>query len=372
MVTSIDCPHFHVDNLSLSYGELRVVDKLSFSLEEGEIGCLLGPSGCGKSSVLRAIAGFLPPDNGEIWLNQSKLSSPTAMTPTEQRNMGMVYQDYALFPHINVSKNIAFGIRHLPKAEQQQRVEELLSLVQLADKANAFPQDISGGQQQRVALARAMAPKPNLILLDEAFSGLDAELAQILCERVRHILKQTNSTALLVTHNQEEAFRFADKIGLIHNHQLQQWGTAQQLYQTPKNAMVASFIGQGAFLKAQRQQHQLLTAFGAVNIPESLTETQQQLLHTQLQTGDHIELFIRPEDIIVSSITSSITSPAIATCNQDASLSIIERKFLGRHQLLSVQASNGEIIECTIEANILSDTDANIQLQLQPKQFNIF
>jgi len=241
-------PLLELHNISYAYKDHVVVAGLSFQLERGTIGCLLGPSGCGKTTVLRCIAGFEYVSGGEIRLDGATVSSPGTHLLTEQRQIGMVFQDYALFPHLTVADNVGFGLRGASKEEQRARVAELLGIVGLAGQAKKFPHELSGGQQQRVALARALAPKPRLLLLDEPFSNLDVDLRERLALEVRDILKAQGITAILVTHDQNEAFAIADEIGVMHEGRIQQWDTSYNLYHRPVNRFVADFVGQGVFL----------------------------------------------------------------------------------------------------------------------------
>ena len=204
-----------VTGVEQSYGVRRVLKSISFSLQTGEIGCLLGASGCGKTTMLRCIAGFEPIDAGSIDLKGITIADARISMPAEKRRIGMVFQDYALFPHINIAANVGFGLRRMDKPQRDRRVAELLDTIGLAPAANRFPHELSGGQQQRVALARALAPRPDLLLLDEPFSNLDVELRERLGAEVRDTLKQQNTTAILVTHDQNEAFSIADSVGLM-------------------------------------------------------------------------------------------------------------------------------------------------------------
>jgi len=241
-------PALQVEQLDQSYGNHAVVRELSFTLPRGAIGCLLGQSGCGKTTVLRCIAGFEPVQGGRILIDGAVVSAPGKSVPPEKRRVGMVFQDYALFPHLTVAANIAFGLR---ADGRDARVRELAELVGLSASLQKFPHEISGGQQQRVALARALAPNPALLLLDEPFSNLDVELRERLSLELRDIIKASGATAVLVTHDQHEAFAIADEIGVLHEGRIQQWDGPYNLYHRPANRFVADFVGQGVFMPAR-------------------------------------------------------------------------------------------------------------------------
>ena len=226
------------------------VQGVTLSLKAGDIGVLIGPSGCGKTTLLRAVAGLEPVTGGEIRLTKSVVSSAALSVPPELRRIGMVFQDYALFPHLSVGRNVAFGIHQLPRAEQAARVAEVLKLVGLEGSEHRYPHELSGGQQQRVALARALAPRPQLMLLDEPFSNLDVDLRERLAHEVRGILKAAGATALFVTHDQFEAFAIGDVIGVMNEGHLHQWDDAYTLYHRPATRFVADFIGHGVFAPA--------------------------------------------------------------------------------------------------------------------------
>jgi iron(III) transport system ATP-binding protein len=246
-----------VQNLHVSYASraTEAVAGVSFGLHAGEIGVLIGPSGCGKTTLLRAVAGLERASAGSVLLSKTIVSSETIHLAPESRRIGMVFQDYALFPHMDVAHNVAFGINHLPKDQRMARVAEVLALVDLPEVAKRYPHELSGGQQQRVALARALAPKPQLLLLDEPFSNLDVDLRERLAHELRAILKKANATALFVTHDQLEAFAIGDLIGVMHEGKLHQWADAYTLYHRPATRFVADFIGHGVFSKAQVALH---------------------------------------------------------------------------------------------------------------------
>ncbi|HEY8554457.1 MAG TPA: ABC transporter ATP-binding protein [Burkholderiales bacterium] len=281
-------PLLEVEHLQHAYGDLVVVADLSFRLERGAIGCLLGPSGCGKTTVLRCIAGFERIRAGAIRLNGITVSSPSRTVPPEERRIGMVFQDYALFPHLSVADNIAFGLHGLPRAERRRRAQELAEMVGLGGVLAKYPHELSGGQQQRVALARALAPRPELLLLDEPFSNLDVDLRERLSLEVREIIKASGATAILVTHDQHEAFAMADEIGIMHEGRLQQWDSAYNLYHRPANRFVADFVGQGVFLPAR--------VLNGRKIEFELGVLEGELHGPALR--ERAEILLRPDDIV--------------------------------------------------------------------------
>ena len=278
-----------------SFANRQIIADLSFTLAEGAIGCLLGPSGCGKTTALRCIAGFEPIRGGEIRIGGETVSRPGWMLAAEKRRVGMVFQDYALFPHLTVADNVGFGLRSEAKSAKQTRVAELLELVGLAGHAAQFPHQLSGGQQQRVALARALAPRPRLILMDEPFSNLDVELRERLSLEVRDILKREAMTALIVTHDQHEAFALADWVGVMHEGRIQQWDTPYRLYHEPANRFVADFVGQGTLLTGEViNDHQVEIELGVLSG------------HAECDVSDctddarsrQVDVLLRPDDIV--------------------------------------------------------------------------
>lgn len=277
-----------INNVSVGYENEIIVKDLSLTLRAGEIGCLLGPSGCGKSTLLKAIAGFEPVRSGSILLSNNIISDKQTTLAPEQRNIGMVFQDVALFPHFTIEQNIAFGLKKLTKDQQTHRVQQLLALIGLSEKLKDYPHQLSGGQQQRVALARALAPRPKLILLDEPFSGLDAKLRDSLVPQVRDILKQENVSAIMVSHDQSEAFAIADRIAIMQSGAIHQWDSAYQIYNHPKTKFVASFVGKNRFLPGQvNSEYTVNTLFGEFKSPTP----------HGYQQGKDIDILIRFDDI---------------------------------------------------------------------------
>lgn len=290
-----------LENLSISYplpkGELVAVSGASLHLQPGEIGCLLGPSGCGKTSLLRAIAGFEPVSAGQIVMHNQVVSSTDRCLAPEHRRIGMVFQEHALFPHLDVAGNVGFGLRNWKPADKRERIHTLLEWVGLSGLGNRAIHELSGGQQQRVALARALAPQPDLLLMDEPFSSLDATLRERLAREVRDILKASGTTALLVTHDQHEAFAMADRIGVMRQGRLLQWDTPLELYHHPADTFVAEFVGEGVFMAGR------MTADGGVRtelgdlLPTVCTYSPTHADQPFPEPGQIVRVLVRPDDI---------------------------------------------------------------------------
>jgi iron(III) transport system ATP-binding protein len=335
----------------VAYGRQEVVKGVSFTLEPGDIGCLLGPSGCGKTSLLRAIAGFEPLRSGEIALRGQRVSAPGFQLPPEARRVGMVFQDFALFPHLTIGDNIAFGLRDLPARERGQRVLELLKLVDMDGLRDVYPHQISGGQQQRVALIRAIAPRPDLLLLDEPFSSLDVELREQLAREVREVLKQGGITAILVTHDQLEAFAMADVIGVMHQGRLAQWDSAYQLYHEPKDRFVADFVGQGVFLQ------------GRV-VGDNLSETPFGVIHGIARgdccsDGESVEILLRPDDVVHDDASDMLAE-------------VVGKAFRGAEYLYTLRLAGGEEILCMVQSHHNHGIGEQIGIRLDVQHLVMF
>lgn len=278
-----------VENLDVSYDEHQILRQVSFTLEPGKIGCMLGPSGCGKTTVLRAIAGFEPALGGRILIDRVEVSSIHYCLAPEKRNIGMVFQDFALFPNLSVAGNIGFGLKSWRKKDQQGRVQELLAMIGMPAYSQAYPHQLSGGQQQRVALARAMAPRPGILLLDEPFSSMDVDLREQLAREVRDILKQENVTAMLVTHDQHEAFAIADEICVMNEGRILQCDSGYNLYHQPVDRFVADFIGQGVIIPARvENQYSVRTELGLI----------KGVAPIESEQGSMVDVLIRPDDVV--------------------------------------------------------------------------
>lgn len=311
-------PLLDVDQLSVRYGNTLVVDRLSFSLAAGEIGCLLGASGCGKTTVLRAIAGFEPLSAGEIRVAGTVFARAGYQMAAHRRGIGMVFQDYALFPHLTVAGNVGFGLEPLADGVRRERVAGLLELVGLAGREAVYPHELSGGQQQRVALARALAPRPRLLLLDEPFSNLDVMLRETLGQEVRQILKRENVAAVLVTHDQREAFAIADQVGVMRGGRIEQWATPYALYHAPATRFVADFVGEGALLTG------VMAADGRIDAGDGID------CHggMALPAGAAVDVLLRPDDVVID--------PAAPLRAE-----VVSRVFRGAEFLYALRLSSG-------------------------------
>ena len=333
----------HLDAVVLGYGGKSVVSELSFALAPGEIGCLLGGSGCGKTTVLRAIAGFEPLQGGRIALNGHWVADANWQLAPERRQIGMVFQDYALFPHMTVANNVGFGLREWSSVDKDRRIDEMLELVGLSDAGKRYPHQLSGGQQQRVALARALAPGPTVLLMDEPFSNLDVELRERLSIDVHNILKETGTTGLLVTHNQQEAFAMADRVGVMVDGQLQQWASPYALYHEPATRHVATFVGDGVFLPA-RVSGQNCVSFELGELC--------RIQPLDVAMDSDVDVLIRPDDI-----QHDDSSPVRAK--------VLERVFRGAAFLYTLELPSGDRVLSLVPSHHNHAVGEMIGIQLE-------
>ncbi|MBF0184549.1 MAG: ABC transporter ATP-binding protein [Magnetococcales bacterium] len=339
-----------LDHLSCRLGEQTVVDHLSLQVKEGELVSLLGPSGCGKTTLLRAIAGFVPASNGSIILDKQIISRPGFVLPPERRQIGLVFQDYALFPHLTVSDNIGFGLRHLSRTERKQRVNDMLELVGLQDLPLRHPHQLSGGQQQRVALARALAPQPRLLLLDEPFSNLDVDLRERLRRDVRDILIRQNMTGILVTHDQHEAFSWGNRAGVLHQGVLQQWGDVFDLYHQPANRFVADFIGEGVLLAGQMVTPAIVQT-GFCTLDGNVAYPYAQ--------GTRVDVLLRPDDVIPDP-----SSPLVGE--------VLLKEFRGSEILYHLGLPDGTRLPALFPARIDLAPGNRVHFCIQPEHLVLF
>jgi iron(III) transport system ATP-binding protein len=328
--------------------ELSAVNDISFELPNNEILALVGPSGCGKTTTLRLIAGLERPDSGSILLNGELVASNSAFVPPEKRGIGMVFQEHALFPHLTVFDNIAFGLRRKTQTEIRFIVGEMLHMVGLLAFSKRYPHELSGGERQRVALARALAPKPILVLMDEPFSSLDADLRTEVREHVRRILKTIQATVIFVTHDQDEALYMGDRLAVLQRGQLEQLGTPQEIFHESNTRFVAEFIGNSDFLKGKVVKNGIQTEIGLIK---------QQV---DLPLSTQVEISLRPDDIDFQ-IDGSGNSL------------IIERFFRGAFNLYRLRLDSGQILHAFTEHTRILPVGARVQTYLNvDHSLNIF
>lgn len=339
-----------INNITVGYDGVAIVKDISLTLKNGEIGCLLGPSGCGKSTLLRAIAGFEPLISGEITMEGNTFSSQSFTLAPEQRQIGMVFQDLALFPHLNIEENIAFGLRGWPSAKTHERVDQLLELVGLSDMKKRYPHSLSGGQQQRIALARAIAPKPKLLLLDEPFSGLDAVLREVLVPEVREILLKEKISALLVTHDQMESFVMADKVAVMNEGQIQQYDTPYTIYHKPENHFVADFVGQGDFLSGIVLDNNCVqSSLGILPIDNN----------HPFNINQAVKILVRPDDLLHDD-------------DSDTQAKIVSKQFRGSHFLYRVKLESQQELFCFASSHHNHAVGENIGIKLDLHHLVVF
>jgi iron(III) transport system ATP-binding protein len=340
----------NVSDIRVDYADESVVRGLSLHVNRGGLGCLLGPSGCGKTTTLRAIAGFEPVTRGEIAIDGRRVSAPGHTVAPERRRVGMVFQDNALFPHLSVEGNIGFGLRGRPAAERRRDVDEMMDVVGLKGLEGRYVHELSGGQQQRVALARALAPKPAVVLLDEPFSSLDADLRERLAREVRQILREREITALLVTHDQNEAFTLADQVGVMREGRLLQWDTAYNLYHEPRDRFVANFIGQGVFLR------------GKLVSPETV-DTELGLLRGDRAygwgRGREVDVLLRPDDIVPDP-------------QSDIRATVRGRSFKGANILYALALPSGSAVLSLFPSHHYHDAGESVGIRVEADHLVVF
>ena len=344
-----------INQLDVELQGKTILSSVELSLAKGDILGLVGPSGCGKTTLLNTIAGFINQSHGELIVDQEMIITPEHIIAPELRNIGMIFQDYALFPHLTVEQNILFGIRKLSKTKQQARLKNLMSLLALTALEASFPHQLSGGQQQRVAIARALAPQPKLLLLDEPFSNIDARLRNELMLEMRLLLKKLNITAIFVTHNKDEVFSFADKIAVMHQGTIIQAGSPAEVCQQPNSWQVADFLQLGSWLPVKKTSaNHLQSALGI--IPFSTSKMSDIALQ---------QLLLKPKFI-------SCVDPDVRT-TQNVCVDHISVTEQGYHYLLSsLQQDELAFEQLSYYSNELHQLGQSLTLAVAPHDFVLF
>jgi iron(III) transport system ATP-binding protein len=334
-------------DISKTFGSVTAIPELTLEIKKGEFFSLLGPSGCGKTTILRLIAGLEKPDKGNIAIGERVVAGSEWVQP-EKRRIGLVFQDYALFPHMTVFKNIAFGLTGCSKNELKKKVIELLNVIGLSNMADRYPHELSGGQQQRVALARALAPSPQVMLLDEPFSNLDADLRMELRTETKRILKESGTTAILVTHDQEEAFSLSDRVGVLNNGRLEQVGTPDEIYHRPITRFVAGFVGRADFVRGRIEGNSVISGIGAFP------------LAGEIQHGfQDVDMMIRPDDV------DFVIDPK-------GNASIIEAEFLGAEIIYKISLLDGKVIHSIKSSTKIFSVGSRVSISVDPSHITVF
>ncbi|MEM6385745.1 MAG: ABC transporter ATP-binding protein [Pseudomonadota bacterium] len=344
-----------VEGLSFSAQGRDIVSGISLDVRSGQVTCLLGPSGCGKSTTLRIIAGVTQQDAGRVSLDGRLLSDGRLHLPPEERRIGLIFQDFALFPHFNVAQNVGFGLSD-PKAERAARVAETLERVHLTDFADAFPHELSGGEQQRVALARSIAPKPRVMLMDEPFSGLDNRLRDGIRDETLDILKEEGTAVILVTHEPEEAMRMADEIALMRNGQIVQQGAPYTLYNAPVDRMAAAFFSDINAIQGKVESGVVKTPFGEIAAPG-------------LPNGGEVDVIIRPQHVGIDFDRNGRGPNPTAEDGVPVRGIVRRARFMGYESLVEFQMDyDGSMLKATVPSVFLPKPGKVLWITLRRKR----
>jgi len=354
----LESQSLNIQNLSFEREGRSILSRLALNLAASEIASLMGPSGSGKTTLLRLIAGFEKPSSGTIQLGDRLLcdveSGKDLFVPSEKRGVGIVFQDFALFPHLTVKENIVFGLFRSTKQETQHTLEFLVDLLGLEDLLLRFPHELSGGQQQRVAIGRALAPRPSLLLLDEPFSQLDPELREELIEGLGRVLRETRITTLLVTHHQEDAFDLSDKVGVLNSTHLEQWDTPFDLYHRPNSRFVADFVGKGVFIEARiLGAGALETSFGTFQVSSA------QMARCSSSSSSMCQLLVRPDDVIHDDAASFKAR-------------LIQKRFRGSLHLYTLELADGQKVLSYVPSHHNHRLGEEIGIRVEMDHVNIY
>jgi iron(III) transport system ATP-binding protein len=341
-----------LEHLTKRFGPLTALDDVSLRVEHGLLVCLLGPSGCGKTTALRLVAGFLAPDSGTIKVGNRRLSAPGKVLPPESRNMSMIFQSYALWPHMSIAENVAYGLRlrRLPRADIEQRVQSILAVTKLSALAERYPADISGGQQQRVALARALVVEPEILLLDEPLSNLDANLREEMRFEIRRLHDAYRYTTLYVTHDQAEAMTTADLIVVMNQGRIEQSGSPEEIYQQPRSEFVARFLGGTNILRGKRLGDGLVDCGGVV----------LRCGTGEAGRGEAAVVSIRLHEIDLCADTAAADAP------NEAIGTVARRVYLGAQRDYLVALKDGQQLRVVTPLSVDVPVGGAVRLRLPP------
>ena len=339
-------PVIELKNLTKYYGSSKAVDNVSFKVEKGEIFAILGPSGCGKTTTLRLIAGFEKPNIGEIRIDKKIVAGTGRYTPPERRHVGMVFQDYALFPHLNMKENIAYGL-NMPNEQKEEVVEDMLGFVGLEGFSKRYPHQLSGGQQQRVALARALAPCPVVVLLDEPLSNLDTDMRIRMREDLLSILRKAHTTTILVTHDQEEAFSMADHVAVMNNGRIEQKGTPEEIYHFPSTRFVANFVGQADFIDGVVEEKGIATEIGVFSNNKGYSK------------NIRVQLMIRPDDISFVK-------------DKNGEAAVESQQFKGSENLYTLKLPSGKRVHSSRPSTLVVEKGTKVNVKANPTHIIAF
>ncbi|MFW6317566.1 MAG: ABC transporter ATP-binding protein [Halorubrum sp.] len=339
-------PVLSLSNVTKAFGPETAVEDVSLDVRSGELLTFLGPSGCGKTTTLRTIAGLEEPTTGQIALGDEVVAGGGSFVPPEQRDVGIVFQNFALFPHLTVRENIAFGLADAGAEESKARVDELLELVEMTDHGEKTPDQLSGGQKQRVALARSLAPEPAVLLLDEPFSNLDVRLRVEMREEVRRILKAAGVTAVSVTHDQEEALSISDRVAVMNDGQIEQVGRPESVFERPESKFVASFLGRASFLEGTLRDGKVETGIGRF---DAVTLEGYDTVYD----GAPVDVLVRPDDLRATPASPDLADGVVTS-----------RQYVGPSFVYRVELDSGEAVHCLHNHVEEFDLDESVTLEL--------
>jgi len=328
-------------NVTKRYDGAKAVDDVSFRVEKGEIFAILGPSGCGKTTTLRLVAGFENPEDGEISIGEKRVAFGSFFTPPERRNVGLVFQDYALFPHLNVKENVAFGLGKFPEKQREKIIETMLGFVGLEKYSERYPHQLSGGQQQRVAVARALAPCPVGVLLDEPLSNLDADMRTQMRGYLINILRKAETTGIIVTHDQEEAFSIADRVAVMNSGRIEQIGTPEEIYHFPTTRFVADFVGEADFIDGVVEEGRIATEIGVFKNG------------AKLEKGTKVQLMIRPDDITFD-------------LDKKGEVVVESQIFKGSENLYTLRLASGKLVHSSRSSTLIVEEGKKVKVVANP------